>query len=115
MRNLFPTLLFVAISLFAIGQTNAVYILTEKFDGGGGYPATYDSVFVTTPAGVTNTYSIPPLISNPQGHDQQLSIIINGITSLGYKILSDENWSYPMFSNAYNPGFYLKVMFLGVP
>jgi hypothetical protein len=107
-------LIFLLTPLLFQAQTNAIYILTEKWDGAG-IPATYDSIFVTNPSGVTTSYSIPPLTSNPAGHDHHLSIIINDITSLGYRIISNENWSYPMYSNSFNPGFYIRAMFLGLP
>lgn len=79
--------LFYAVCLIFIGQTsfaqNGVYLITEKFSGGS---STLDNVYVTSPTGVTTTTSITHFITDPAAHDSQLSIIINGITSQGYKV-----------------------------
>ena len=69
------------------GQTG-MYIVTEKYDGMISYYPTFDSVYVTTPAGVTSSYNIPHLILNTPGHDSQLNLIFNGITSQGYRYIS---------------------------
>ena len=83
MKNLFYTacLLFVCQSSFA---QNGVYLITATFSGGS---SALDNVYVTSPTGVTTTTAITHFITNPAAHDSQLSIIINGITSLGYKVI----------------------------
>lgn len=46
-----------------------------------------DSVIVTNPTGVNVKYQIPHMNFDISGHDSQLSIILNGIINLGYKIM----------------------------
>jgi hypothetical protein len=78
----------------AIGQ-NAHYIITEKWDGQVIGMPTYDSVFVTDPTGITTTYSITPLYLDVAAHDAEFSAILNGVTNLGYQIVSQ-------FGDVYN-------------
>ena len=94
-------------------------MITEKISGwSSSFSGTLcDSVFVTTPTGVSTSYSIPNLSFNPSGHDKQLNIIINGITALGYRPI-DGNWNYPIsvLNNAVpNVPFLLRTMLLGIP
>jgi len=76
---------FTLICSSSYPQSN-VYMITEKFDSGGG-DFTLDSVFVTDPAGLTTAYSIPHFIPDPSGHDSQFNMILNSITNLGYEIV----------------------------
>lgn len=70
-----------------VNAQNEIYIITEKYDGIISSPSTFDSVYVTNPSGITTKYSIPSYITNQAGHDSQFNIILNGITSLGYKFI----------------------------
>jgi len=74
-------LLLVCFSFKVSGQ-NSVYIISEVFALNA---PLFDSVYVTTPTGVTTSYQIPNN-SNVPGHDAALNIIINGVTTLGYTI-----------------------------
>jgi hypothetical protein len=72
---------------------NSVYIISElhRDHGAIGSP-NWDSVYVTAPTGTVTGYQIP-WGNNVAGRDAALSVIINGITSLGYTI-SDYTISY---------------------
>lgn len=87
MKYLLITVLTFSI-IFSARAQNEIYIITEKYDGFVVSPATFDSVYVTSPTGVTTKYSIPNYVTNPGEHDSQFSIILNGITSQGYKIIT---------------------------
>ena len=81
------SVLLVLFLLLKVSGQNQIYIITEKYDGIVSNPPTFDSVYVTNPLGITTKYSIPSFITNPGGHDSQFNIILNGITSLGYKFI----------------------------
>jgi len=89
---------------------NNIYIVTEKYNSPLGFDKGYtqmDSLFVTTPAGITTAYGLPHYLSSTGEHDKQLSAIINAITSLGYKNISNNDWSgIPVY--AYNRTAYSK-------
>ena len=101
MRNLLIiTSLFV--SLFSYSQSG-IYIITEKWDGAVINTATYDSVYVTSPSGVTTSYSITPMYLNVAAHDAEFSSILNGITTQGYQIVN-------LFTDVYNnPNLYNQI------
>jgi hypothetical protein len=80
--------LFILFSFFKVSAQNEIYIISEKYDGIVLTAPTFDSVFVTSPTGVTTKYKIPSYVTNPGGHDSQYNIILNGITSLGYRIIT---------------------------
>ena len=82
-------LLFTACLLF-VGQTsfaqNGIYMITEQFST---YPSTVDidNVYVTSPTGVTTITAITHFYTDPAAHDSEFNVIINGVTSQGYKII----------------------------
>ena len=80
--------LFILFSFIKVSAQNEIYIITEKYDGFVLTAPTFDSVYVTSPTGVTNKYKISSYVTNPGGHDSQYNIILNGITSLGYRIIT---------------------------
>ena len=80
--------LFILFSFIKVSAQNEIYIITEKYDGIVATAPTFDSVYVTSPTGVTNKYKIPSYVTNPGVHDSQFNIILNGITSLGYRIIT---------------------------
>ena len=98
-----------------LSAQNNVYIITEKCDGMVATAPTYDSVYVTNPAGVTTKYSIPNYIENPGAHNTQFNIILNGITSQGYKLIgfpSPEGISNTALPNPYGT---IKTFYLVEP
>lgn len=99
---------------------NNMYIITEKvYSVPNG--VSIDSVFVTTPNGVTTASAIPFIKTNTKGHDQQFSTILNSVLSQGYKIIHTGDWAaIEIISNAtpggtlYNQGN-IRTMFLAQP
>ena len=88
MKTMKALTLFFLLSLgFFCKSANAqMYIVTEKMCQGNTTPNTYsDTVFVTTPAGVTTKNVITSIKVSIIGHDSQLNTIFNSIINLGYK------------------------------
>ena len=111
------SLCFVALGFMSYSQSG-LYIVTEKYDGLIGFVPSFDSVFVTTPTGVTTKYKIPHYITNPSGHNSQLSTILNGITSQGYKVIELGGHGSISVNNTLMGGNYIFTMstiFLGKP
>jgi hypothetical protein len=89
------------IAIESKGQ-NSVYIISELHRSySGSTNPDWDSVYVTAPTGTVTGYQIP-WRNNVAGRDAALSVIINGITSLGYTI-SDYTISYPSDANLGSP------------
>lgn len=107
---LFGALFF---SLNTVAQSTH-YIITEKWDGQVIGTPTYDSVYVTSPSGVTTAYSITPMYVNVAAHDAEFSSILNGITSQGYQIV---NYFYDNYNNTnlYNQIAGFRSYFLAQP
>jgi hypothetical protein len=82
MKNALFILAFTTLNFVSSAQ-NGVYLITEVFSGSS---TALDIVYVTSPTGVTTTTTITHFLSDPAAHDSQLSIIINSVTSQGYKI-----------------------------
>jgi hypothetical protein len=96
---------------------NNVYIITEKYDGQIGFLPSFDSVFVTSPAGITTAYSIPNYIGNTGAHDAQFNTILNGIINQGYRLMEMGDWHFAV-NNSLMGGNYLfelRTIFLGQP
>lgn len=74
--------IFLSLGFISYGQNN-IYIVTERWDNTSPTYA-WDSVFVTSPAGIVSKHLIPHFGHDIAGHDSQLNIIFNGITTLGY-------------------------------
>jgi hypothetical protein len=92
-------------------------MITEKYDGQIGFLPSFDSVFVTTPAGITTAYSIPNYIGNPSSHDSQFNIILNGVIGQGYRVMEMGDW-YRAVNNSLMGGNYIfemRTIFLGQP
>lgn len=97
-------IIFCLLYFKIVNAQNEMYIVTEKYDGIISSPPTFDSVYVTNPLGITTKYSIPSYITNQAGHDSQFNIILNGITSLGYKFIKPvqrEGVSNGLLANPY--------------
>jgi hypothetical protein len=91
---------------------NGVYMITEVYSQN--YSTTeviYDSVYVTNPSGITVGYSIPLFTTNISAHNSQLNIIINGITSQGYKIVT-RDWENGATSSKSTTTRFYKTLFL---
>jgi hypothetical protein len=95
------TLAFVLSSIIKVQAQNAIYIVTEKFNGLSA-SQTYDSVFVTNPAGITTVQAIPFMTENLQNHNSSLNQIFNNITTLGYSMVGNG----PMQLGFNLPSFY---------
>jgi hypothetical protein len=107
----------IVVSLTSYSQ-NGLYIVTEKHDGIIGFVPSYDSVFVTSPIGVTTSYNIPNYLTNPSGHNSQLSLILNGIISQGYRIIEMGDHANIAVNNTLIGGHYIfniYTLFLGKP
>lgn len=74
----------------------------------------YDSVYVTNPSGITVGYSIPLFTANVPEHNNQLNIIINGITSQGYKMVTRE-WENGTTSSSSSSSTFYKTIFFAQP
>ena len=109
----------MVIIFLALGQLgfcqNGVYMITEVYRQNYSTTAMiYDSVYVTNPAGVTVSYSIPLFTSNVIAHNSQFNIILNGITSQGYKIITTD-WEIGSTSNTTSTSTFYKTIFLAQP
>jgi len=112
--------IFTIISLvFAVNSfaQNNVYIVTEKYDGQIGFLPSFDSVFVTSPQGITTYYSIPNYIGNTAAHNSQFNTILNGIISQGYRVMEMGDWHFAVNNSLLggNHIFELRTIFLGQP
>ena len=109
--------LFILFSFFKVNAQNEIYIISEKYDGIVVNAPTFDSVYVTSPTGVTTKYSIPSYVTNPGGHDSQYNIILNGITSLGYRIITPAEKEGVSNSSLPSPERYyiIRTMYLSKP
>ncbi len=97
---------------------NSLYIVTEKHDGIIGFAPSYDSIYVTSPSGITTGYNIPHYLTNPSGHNSQLSLILNGIISQGYRIIEMGDHGNIAVNNSLIGGNYIfniYTIFLGKP
>ncbi len=100
------------LSFVKINAQNDIYIISERYDGTVASRPTFDSVYVTNPAGVSTRYSIPSYITNPGGHDSQFNIILNGIIKLGYKIITPVQLEGVVNSTLPKPYFTIRTMYL---
>jgi hypothetical protein len=107
--------LFILISFFKINAQNEIYIISEKYDGIVVNAPTFDSVFVTSPAGLTTKYTIPSYVTNPGGHDRQYNIILNSITSLGYRIITPAEKEGVSNSTLPQPYCIIRTIYLSKP
>ena len=106
MKKLILLLLINFIYSFHFSQ-NGVYMVTEVI--AMSQQIIYDSIYVTDPSGQTTGQLIPNL-NNVSGHNNALNIILNGITSQGFKIIDrqghtmgwmDPSTNYSMFYNTW--------------
>jgi len=75
-----------SLTFFCKSVNAQIYIVTERTDVAfNPSKIQYDSVYVTSPTGVSTKYEIERLDHNIAIHDRQLNVILNGIISLGYK------------------------------
>ena len=72
----------------SFGQNN-LYMITEKIRVN---PIGPDSVFVTSPNGITTTYVLENYSINPASHDAEMNQIINNIINSGYQLSDMGNW-----------------------
>ena len=115
MKKLLFVLLFTFIGQLAFSQ---MYIISEKHDGLNGNVASYDSVFVTDPFGVTIAYSIPHIWIDINAHNSEFNQIINNVLNLGYQLLPTQGGSYEIVVTpaSYPYGeFAYRTYFLGIP
>lgn len=77
--------IFLSVGFTSYGQNN-MYMVTERLDNQANSWA-FDSIYVTTPAGVTTVSNIPHWVFDQAGHNSQLNLIFNSITSQGYVML----------------------------
>ena len=111
MKHCLQIILFLSLCPIAYSQ-NGIYMLTEKHDGVVSTAPTFDSVFVTDPAGVTTIYTITNFVSNPSSHNSQFNIILNGITSLGYKIFTPIETQGIVNPSLGQPNFVINTIYL---
>lgn len=77
---------------FSLSAQNGIIVLTEEFTNAPPYTS---MVHVTLANNTVTSTVIPSEQLNVATHDQGLNAIINGITSLGYKIIqAPEGWGY---------------------
>tara|TARA_B110000208_G_C11768954_1_gene429667 strand:- start:1703 stop:2044 length:342 start_codon:yes stop_codon:yes gene_type:complete len=110
-------LLFICVLLISTSSysQNAIYIITEKYNGMVAEVPSYDSLFVTDPVGVTSSYSLPHYIVNPAGHDSELSVILNSICALGYTIIPHTE-RMGISNSLITPSYFeLRTFFMGRP
>ena len=109
MKNLFYTacLLFVCQSSFA---QNNVYMITEKIAVN---PIGFDSLYVTSPNGITTEYILPNYSVNPAGHDSQFNPIINNIINSGFQLSDMGNWYSTTLVDSKT--FLIRTIFLKEP
>ena len=94
---------------------SGVYMLTEVWKQNYSTSVMiYDSVYVTNPSGITVGYSIPLFTANVPEHNNQLNIIINGITSQGYKMVTRE-WENGTTSSSSSSSTFYKTIFFAQP
>ena len=98
-----------------VNAQNEIYIITEKYDGVVSTVPSFDSVFVTNPLGVTKIYTIPNFVINPSAHNSQFNIILNGITSLGYKLFIPIHSQGVVNPSLGQPNFVLNTFYLAKP
>ena len=79
-------ILFSLIISFNSLSQSGMYIVTEKFDGLVS-AATFDSVLVTNPQGITSAQVIPHISQNTISHNSSLNLIFNNIVQLGYRMV----------------------------
>jgi hypothetical protein len=106
------SVVFFLFILLKVNAQNEIYIVTEKYDGIVSSPPTFDSVYVTNPMGITTKYSIPSYITNQAGHDSQFNVILNGITSLGYKFIKPVQREGISSSTLANPYCIIRTIYL---
>ena len=106
------SVLYVLFLFLKVNAQNEIYIITEKYDGIVSSPPTFDSLYVTNPLGITTKYSIPSYITNQAGHDSQFNIILNGITSLGYKFIKPVQREGISNSTLANPYCIIRTIYL---
>jgi hypothetical protein len=111
-KKLSFSVVFVLFLLLKVNAQNEIYIITEKYDGIVSSPPTFDSVYVTNPLGITTKYSIPSYITNQAAHDSQFNIILNGITSLGYKFIKPVEREGISNSTLANPYCIIRTIYL---
>jgi len=107
--------LFVFAPFLKAKAQNEIYIITEKYDGVVSTVPTFDSVFVTNPSGVTTIYTITNFVSNPSSHNTQFNIILNGITSLGYKVFTPIQTQGIVNPSLGQPNFVMNTLYLAKP
>ena len=110
-------LLFVLAFAFIGGQAfSQVYIITEKYDGVfSGQAATFDSVFVTNPLGVTTTHSIPHILLSTINHNSALNIILNNVINLGYKMIPNQRDDGFFDPSGNVSGYNLRTIYFAIP
>jgi hypothetical protein len=110
------TIISLVFAVNSFAQNN-VYIVTEKYDGQIGFLPSFDSVFVTSPQGITTSYSIPNYISNTAAHNSQFNTILNGIISQGYRVMEMGDWHFAVNNSLLGGNFIfeLRTIFLGQP
>ena len=114
MKNILILFSFLTMSFMSSAQ-NGVYMLTEVWKQDYSTTALiYDSVYVTNPSGVTVGYSIPLFTANVSAHNSQLNIIINGITSQGYKIVT-RDWENGVTTSVTTSSTFYKTIFFAQP
>lgn len=111
-KKLSFSVVFVLFLFLKVDAQNEIYIITEKYDGIVSSPPTFDSVYVTNPLGITTKYSIPSYITNQAGHDSQFNVILNGITSLGYKFIKPVQREGISNSTLANPYCIIRTIYL---
>jgi hypothetical protein len=113
-KQLIISTLFV-LSFVKVNAQNDIYIISEKYDGIVVNAPTFDSVYVTNPAGVTTKYKVPSYVTNPGEHNSQFNIILNGITNLGYKIITPVEKEGVSNSTLPQPYCAIRTMYLSKP
>lgn len=108
------TVFAFAISINAHSQ-NGIYIITEKYNGMVANVPSFDSLFVTNPSGTTTSYSLPHYIINPAAHDSQLAVILNNISSQGFRIIPHTE-RMGVSNTTITPSYFeLRTFFMGMP
>ena len=108
------TVISFTLSLNAYSQ-NGIYIITEKYNGMVANVPSFDSLFVTNPSGISTSYSLPHYIINPSAHDSQLSVILNNISSQGFRIIPHTE-RMGVSNTTINPSYFeLRTFYMGMP
>lgn len=114
MKRLILTFFFTQLSFLFYAQ-NGVYMVTEVYLYNSSLTEIqYDSVYVTNPSGVTSGYSLPLFTQNIVAHNSQFNTILNGITSLGYKIVTTD-WQHALTTPTISNQKFFKTVFLAQP